>query len=245
MQLILHARDGVHATIRNLSFPATAVIEPAGGAVRCSHRGLSRLFGSAQRLTLRPFTPIALDLGIGAAVIIELPFDLAQPDDTRDPASHEATGGALRPLTRLLARHVLAAPQRDWTLDTFAAIAGLSRTLLSRRLFAEGASFREVVRTHRLTRLLIELPQLGRLDHALAIRYGFTDRCQLENAVFDQFGMPLGRLQRLVASDARSIPSRPVRSRKNPAPQYRWHPPTLAAIQCDRPPGWAQTPCLP
>lgn len=245
MQLILHARDGAHATIRNLSFPATAVIVPAGGTVRCSHRGHSRLFGPAQRLTLRPFTPIALDLAIDAAAIIELPFDLTSPTDTGDASGHDGTGSAMRPLTRLLARNALAAPHHDWTLDTFAAIAGLSRTLLSRRLFAEGTSFREVVRTHRLIRLLIELPRLGRPDHTLATRYGFTDRCQLENAVFDQFGMPLGRLQRLVASDARSISSRPAGSRKNPAPQYRWHPPTLAAIQCDRPPGWAQTPCLP
>ncbi len=237
MQLLLHARDGAHATIRNLSFPATAVIAPAAGAVRCSHRGHSRLFAPAQRLTLRPFTPIALDLGIGAAATIDVPRYLVSPVDGRDPLRHDASGAATtRPLTRLLARHAVAAPHHDWTLDAFAGIAGLSRTLLSRRLFAEGTSFREVVRTHRLIRLLLDLPELGHPDHTMAACYGFADRCQLENAVFDQFGVPLGRLRHLLTDTIERIQSHPACDRKNPTPQYRWHMTPAPAIQCERPP---------
>nr|WP_315595288.1 hypothetical protein [uncultured Cupriavidus sp.] len=136
-----------------------------------------------------------IDIANDAAASIEIhPNDLCSDSD--------ATGTAMRPLTRLLAHHVLGAPQRNWTLDAFASVAGMTRPALSRRLFAEGTSFRESVRTHRLTRLLIDLSDCSLPAHTLSLRYGFADRCLLEDAVFEQYGLSLSRLKNIVGHTA-------------------------------------------
>lgn len=232
MKLILHARHDAVATIRNLSFPVPAIIAPAAGLIRCSHRGMSRLVRPAQRLALRSFTPIAIEFGSNAAVVIELPADLLR-------ACERGIEDTPRPLTSLLARHVLAAPQRDWTLDAFACIAGISRAVLSRRLFTEGTSFREIVRSHRLVRLLLDLPKVALHERTMAPQYGFGDRCQFEDAIFEHFGLPLAQLRRLVtdgANGTEGVEGWTKDGRESPAPQFRWHLPPAAAIQCDRPP---------
>ncbi|MGO4328136.1 hypothetical protein AB4Z48_27240 [Cupriavidus sp. 2TAF22] len=230
MQLLLRAHTSVRTTIRNLAFPSTAIISADAGTIRCSHGARSRLLRPTQRLTLRPFTPIAIELGHEGAACIDVAMDaLAHPG----PGS-----SASRPLTRWLASLVLTEPLEDWNLDWFAGIAGISKASLSRRLFAEGSSFREAVRAHRLLRLLLDLPGLGRPSHAMVTRYGFSDRCQLEDAVFEQFGLTLRQLERLVAHETGS----PAAVKTLP-PDFGGMRPPAVALQCEEPPDLAPAPC--
>ncbi|TPQ33949.1 hypothetical protein [Cupriavidus pinatubonensis] len=192
MEVMVHAREVGLTTVCNLVFPTLVTIEAAIGPVWGSHCRRARQLRESQRLDIQPFYGFDLSLGAGAAVKIAVNWSWT------DELPPSAARAVIQPLSRMLAFHAFARPELDWTLELFAARACLTKKDLSRRLFAEGTSFRQALRTNRLSRLLIDLPGLGRLDGVDAVRYGFADRCQAENAVFDRFGLSLFQLQRLV-----------------------------------------------
>lgn len=60
-------------------------------------------------------------------------------------------------------------------------------------------SFREIVRVQLLARFLLD--HASAASEAVVSDYGFGDQCRLENAVFDQFGVPVDLLSRIEDRD--------------------------------------------
>ncbi|WP_439687524.1 hypothetical protein MNJPNG_22300 [Cupriavidus oxalaticus] len=176
-------------TVRNLSFPGTARIEARHGSFWYACNGYTREVRRKTEILVRPFNRFELGLSRGTIVHVTL---------SCEPAPRPLSGPAAdKPLTRELAQRVFATPHRQWSIAAMSLATGRRQASLSRELFAEGSSFRELLRTTRLNRLFVDIPGLGRFDHALAAQYGFRDRCQLEDAVFDHFGLTLMQLSGL------------------------------------------------
>ncbi|KAI3602698.1 Phenylalanyl-tRNA synthetase beta chain (plasmid) [Cupriavidus necator H850] len=69
---------------------------------------------------------------------------------------------------------------------------------VSKRLFSEGECMREIVQSARLSRFFVDLAKLGAVNNHVAEAYGFQDRYQLEDAIFDSFGLTLANLKILL-----------------------------------------------
>lgn len=96
--------------------------------------------------------------------------------------------------SRSLAGLVFLSPCLTWTRDRFAASMSMTVADISRRLFAEGMSFREIVLSCRLARLLVD-QSTEALSCGTRKSYGFGSRVLLENAVYDCFGLSLAALR--------------------------------------------------
>ncbi|WP_427305994.1 hypothetical protein [Cupriavidus sp. H39] len=103
-----------------------------------------------------------------------------------------------KPLTHSLARSVYMQPGRNWTRQEFASLLRLSASDVSRLLFAEGECMRDIVRSTRLCRFLVDIPILPKIDSRLSAAYGFNHLYLLEEAIYESFGVTLATLTSLV-----------------------------------------------
>ncbi|MBU68635.1 MAG: hypothetical protein CL858_24875 [Cupriavidus sp.] len=72
--------------------------------------------------------------------------------------------------------------------------------MISRKLLQENESLRQVALRQRLNRLLFDV--LSARYAGVPAVYGFVDRCRLENAVYDRFGVSLDSLHLLTGKGA-------------------------------------------
>ena len=108
-----------------------------------------------------------------------------------------------KPITATLALAVFLRPDAAWHAGAATLAVGLENsTNLSRRLLKEGECLRDITATQRLMRALFDLAD-GKPLSLAPHRYGFLDRCRLENALFERFGLtpdmlgqPTRRLER-------------------------------------------------
>nr|WP_315598904.1 hypothetical protein [uncultured Cupriavidus sp.] len=92
-----------------------------------------------------------------------------------------------KPVTAALSLAVFGRPDAAWHAGAATLTLGLkSSASLSRRLLKEGECLRDIVVTQRLMRVLFDLAD-GKPLSLAPHRYGFPDRCRLENALFDRF----------------------------------------------------------
>jgi hypothetical protein len=110
-------------------------------------------------------------------------------------------------LTSALALHVYRAPQRQWSMALFGSTAMLSKAELSQKLFAEGASFRQIVHIQRLMRIFSDLGQIDHVDDEVAKNYGFLHRRQLACSLCEHFGIELTDLQSALGCTTASLSS--------------------------------------
>jgi len=195
--------------IRNLQFPFPVRLDVEAGLCDVSIRGFTRTLrvGDARilpgleqasiallrqarlALTIVP-EPAALTLGLAADRNGE-PVSLVIDDVLRR-----------KPLTACISLAVFMAPHSDWRLSSAGAVAGIpSGPLLSRKLLQESQSLRDMVRIQRLSRFVFDT--LLSVPDRLASSYGFSDRCRLENAVYDHFGISVESLARISSNAGR------------------------------------------
>lgn len=94
-----------------------------------------------------------------------------------------------KPITAALSLAIFLLPDAAWHAGAAALAVGLdSSAILSRLLLKEGECLREIATTQRLMRALFDLAD-GKPLSLAPHRYGFLDRCRLENALFDRFGL--------------------------------------------------------
>ncbi len=104
-----------------------------------------------------------------------------------------------KPVASALAATVFALPGHPWCVDNALQALRLDDGgSLTHRLLREGESFRELVATQRLMRLLFDRCAAAP-NEGSAASYGFPDRCRLENALYDRFGIEPALLFRLLA----------------------------------------------
>lgn len=65
---------------------------------------------------------------------------------------------------------------------------------------------RETVRTSRLCRFLVDLPNLPKVDNRMSDAYGFNYLHLLEEAVYESFGVTLATLTALVGQTSNFSP---------------------------------------
>lgn len=112
-----------------------------------------------------------------------------------------ASREALAPCRLARVREALAdAPQRPWSLDTLATMAGLSRFALCRAFRrAYGASPHAYLVDRRLARARLDLVAgIGAAEAAVAA--GFVDQSHFTRALKRRFGMSPGRFARAAAA---------------------------------------------
>jgi len=108
------------------------------------------------------------------------------------PSSHavqDLISSRNKPITAALALAIFLRPDTAWHAGAATFAVGLdSGANLSRRLLKEGECLRDIATTQRLMRALFDLAD-GKPLSLAPHRYGFIDRCRLENALFDRFGL--------------------------------------------------------
>ncbi|MDF3839907.1 hypothetical protein P3W85_44330 [Cupriavidus basilensis] len=205
-QVRLHSDAAGVVSIRDLRFPVSLSIEVTAGHCIVSQRGFARTLRSRVARVVPALEPVSLVLidsvtlaliQIDALPIPKAPGGFAGLGDRADWVADDAR--ERKPLTAALSLAVFMAPHADWRLATACRPLGLDETgTVSRRLLCEGESFREIVMTYRLTRLALDLMATGSMQ--VPAFYGFRDRCHLENAVYDRFGLPVSALARLAST---------------------------------------------
>jgi hypothetical protein len=200
-------RDGVGwmATIRRLSFPFPTTIEAIEGNVWYTASGHTRLLRHRQRVHA---LPLALcDIGLTCNGIVSIRSDVdsihrnansvSNGCDTKNLTHQVARKfSSTMPLARTLALNVFRSPHFAWTQDFFSSNVELSKREISRQLFIQGKSFRQIVHMQRLIRFLCDLHKIPYIDDSVARKYGFSHCDRLEDAVYEQFDLTLESLWR-------------------------------------------------
>lgn len=198
--VVLSAYTHREVVLRQLSFPYAVSVDLERQIAWCNDRSASRTLRPGRRATVPSLTRFDLHLSANASVRLQV-----QAGDV-EVSSHQTR----KPMAHTLARRVFLQPGRNWTRHEFASLLRLSTGDLSRQLFSEGECMRDTVRSSRLCRLLVDLPNLPKLDTRLSEAYGFQYQYLLEEAVYESFGVTLATLTALVRQNCNVIP---------------WHPP--------------------
>ncbi|CAN7758324.1 hypothetical protein LJR296_006869 [Cupriavidus necator] len=208
--VVISAYKYREVVLRQLSFPYAVSVDLEQQTAWCNDRSVSRTLLPGRRTILPSLTRFDLHLSANASVRIQVQVgnDLASPVVGNSKACAGPTFGitnmgsssrqARKPLTHSLARCVFIQPGRNWTRHEFAALLRLSTGDVSRLLFSEGECMRETVRTSRLCRFLVDLPNLPKVDNRMSDAYGFNYLHLLEEAVYEYFGVTLATLTALV-----------------------------------------------
>lgn len=206
--------------MRQLSFPYAVSVDLEQQTAWCTDRSVSRTLRPGRRTILPSLTRFDLHLSANAGVRVQVQVgnDLAIPVTGNSQACANPTFGFAdmgsssrqdrKPLTHSLARCVFNQPGRNWTRHEFASLLCLSSGDVSRLLFSEGECMRETVRTSRLCRFLVDLPNLRKIDNRLSDAYGFNYLHLLEEAVYESFGVTLATLAALVGQNSNVSPWR-------------------------------------
>jgi len=180
----LYAGGLAIAHVRNLRFPFALRIEVEAGICELTVRGFTRTLRRGECRTLPALERLSITLcRRGALALVSLPADEGPPNRSAviDDIRHR------KPVTAALALAVFASPESDWRISSASASLGhLLTGRLSQRLLQENESFRDVVRSQRLARFMLDLASA--VEPPVPTTYGFGDRCHLENALYDQFG---------------------------------------------------------
>ncbi|WP_042883279.1 hypothetical protein [Cupriavidus necator] len=189
--------------IRNiqLPFPIRVVVE--AGTCEVSMRGFTRAVRHGESRLIPALEEVSLTLlrqaKVTLTIVPESGPGFPAPGRDQGRVSSSPSTDDLRqrkPATAGISLAVFTSPQSDWGLSSAAACLGkLDGRWLSRKLLQECSSLRQLVRTQRLSRFVFDL--LCSATQSSAASYGFTDRCRLENAVYDQFGISVAVLARL------------------------------------------------
>lgn len=198
--VVLSAYTHGDVVLRHLSFPYAVSVDLERQTAWCSDRSVSRMLRSDRRTIVPSLTRFDLHLSPNASVRVQVQLE----DDVTSKRTfgiwcREGSSRQVRkPLTHSLARNVFSQPGRNWTRHEFASLLDLSTGDLSRLLFSEGECMRDTVRSSRLCRFLMDLPNLRKVDNHLSEAYGFNYRHLLEEAVYDSFGVTLATLAALI-----------------------------------------------
>lgn len=186
--------DLVHVKNLRLPFPLEFAVER--GACRMSSSSFSRVIPLGSCRVLPALVAVCLTIPYRAKALLK-PIDGGSPSGLVPtiPSLRRTANGVLfddvrhyKPTTASLSLAVFNDPDRDWTLASASLIlAKTGNRKLSQMLLQEGESFRQVVKTQRLTRLFFDALTSNRRRQPE--RYGFEDQCYLENAFFDLFGI--------------------------------------------------------
>lgn len=215
--------------IRHIQLPFPIRVDVETGACEVAMRGFTRTVRSGEFRLIPALEEISITLLSGAGLMLTIVPEsvsrFAVPGRNSDREASNLSTDDLRqrkPATAGICLAVFAAPQLDWGLSAAAAQFGeLDGRGLSRKLLQECSSLRQLVRTQRLSRFVFDL--LSSTPNASAASYGFSDRCHLENAVYDQFGISVAALSRLsstgYAGTAVSLSYRPAKKIELDAPK--------------------------
>ncbi|KJK22189.1 hypothetical protein UB46_22820 [Burkholderiaceae bacterium 16] len=189
--------------IRNIQLPFPIRVGVEAGACEVSMRGFTRAVPHGESRLIPALEEVSLTLLRHARVTLTIVpesgpgFPGAGRDQgcgSTDPSTDDLR--QRKPATAGISLAVFASPQSDWGLSSAAACLGkVDGRWLSRKLLQECSSLRQLVRTQRLSRFVFDL--LSSAAPSSATSYGFSDRCHLENAVYDQFGISVAALSRL------------------------------------------------
>ncbi len=193
------------ATIRRLRFPFPTTIEAIEGNVWYTTSGHTRLLRQHQRVCVLPLALCDIGLTNNGIVLIQSAPDSICGNSGINVSSDEQnlTNQVIQlpptamSLARTLALNVFRSPHFEWTQDLFSSIVALSRSEISRKLFVQGESFRQIVHAQRLIRFLFDLHDIPYVDDNVARQYGFAHSGRLEGAVYDKFDLTLDRLKHL------------------------------------------------
>jgi hypothetical protein len=207
VQLRIKGLDQGSLHLRNLrfAFPVLASVEEGvcglsvAGFTRTVRATNCRLLAPLEVVTLSvPWRArVSLDKVDVASLLEEAPSSRRARNGSQHPGCRDAGHRAFprKPLTMEVSSAVFFAPHLGWRLASapslLSAVAG---TKISRGLLQEGESFRQIVMTQRLMRFLFDLSTLG-TTRTEGEDYGFPDRCRLENAFHDQFGVSIDLLR--------------------------------------------------
>ncbi|MBF6990788.1 hypothetical protein [Cupriavidus sp. IK-TO18] len=194
--LVISAYTHREVVLRQLSFPYAVSVDLERQTAWCNDRSASRTLRPGRRTTIPSLTRFDLHLSANASVQVQV-----QPEDMENFSRQ-----ARKPMTHALARCVFLQPGRNWTRHECAALLHLSTSELSRQLFAEGECMRDTVRSSRLSKFLVDLPQLPKVNNRLAAAYGFHYQYLLEEAVYESFGVTLATLTALIRMNNNVIP---------------------------------------
>lgn len=193
--VVLSAYTHREVVLRQLSFPYAVSVDLERQTAWCNDRSASRTLRPGRRTTIPSLTRFDLHLSANASVRVQV-----QPEDIENFSRQTR-----KPMTHALARCVFLQPGRNWTRNDCAALLHLSTSDLSRQLFSEGECMRDTVRSSRLSKLLVDLPRLPKVNR-LAAAYGFHYQYLLEEAVYESFGVTLGTLTALIRQNNHVIP---------------------------------------
>lgn len=159
--------------------------------------GYSRFLPHGKAIDIPALSPVGLQISPGAVLQFDMPgmAEAVSPQQVLEGDSSESMPAPFRksarqttPTARSIARFVFSEPHLTWTVSDAAQRLGWRKQDVSRRLFAEGKSFREIVFSQRLSRFLCDRAVVPTIDNRIARMYGFPERCSFEDAIFSQFG---------------------------------------------------------
>ncbi|WP_133303110.1 hypothetical protein [Cupriavidus lacunae] len=198
----LSSLDAGMIGIRNIRFPLPIRVDVETGACEVSMRGFTRTVRCGESRLIPALEEVSLTLLRQARVTLTI---LPESGRGQDRGAFNLSVDDLRerkPATAGISLAVFASPQLDWGLSSAAACLGkLDGRWLSRKLLQECSSLRQLVRAQRLSRFVFDI--LSSAAKSSAVSYGFSDRCRLENAVYDQFGISVAALSRLSSARRR------------------------------------------
>ena len=181
LELVLSGSRRNRLQVRGLRFPFPVAAEIECGECAVWLPGEMR---DPDALAPEWIPPLEL-VNVGVAPDSRVSFRRLLPSDPH--ATPQRAPSRDKPVTAALSFAVFGLPDAAWHAGAATLALGLnSSAMLSRQLLKEGECLRDIVITQRLMRVLFDLA--GGQPLSLAPhRYGFPDRCRLENALFDRF----------------------------------------------------------
>jgi len=208
MQLMISGIEHGAVHLRNLRFAFPISIRVENGICGLSLGGYTRSIYATETRLIAPLEMITLTIEKRSRIVIaaidigeEGPSILGRVDSNPRSRIHTRPNATYWPIRRRLAQVVATAvfdaPHLNWRLSSAPIYLTTNETNISRTLMQEGESFREIVRTQRLMRLLFDTYHYGQRWLA-SCAYGFPERCRLENAAYDHFGITPELLSRVL-----------------------------------------------